>query len=67
MLIISKTQDLDESYSRLRLQLSNESTDNLQILLDAYSLIGESFFETTVKAIKDEIDFRSTSLGKELF
>jgi hypothetical protein len=62
-----KTQDLDENYSRLRSQLSTESTEDLQIILDAYNLIGGRFFETSIKAIKDELEFRSTSLGKELF
>lgn len=67
MSITSKIQDLDESYSRLRLQLSKESTEDLQIILDAYGLIGEHFFKISIKAIKDELEFRSTSLGKELF
>ena len=62
-----KTQDSDENYSRLRSQLSTESTEDLQIILDAYNLIGGRFFETSIKAIKDELEFRSTSLGKELF
>lgn len=62
-----KTQDLDESYFRFRSQVSKESTEDLQLILDAYILIGVRFFDISIRAIKDELEFRSTSLGKELF
>jgi hypothetical protein len=62
-----KTQDLDESYFRFRSQLSKESTEDLQLILDAYILIGGHFFDISIRAIKDELEFRNTSLGKELF
>jgi len=63
----SKTQVLDENYSKFRNTLHNIETSDLEILLDAYIIIDLSIFEAQIKAIKDELEFRNTSLGKELF
>jgi hypothetical protein len=41
-------------------------TEDLEILLDAYTIMGIPLFEAQIKAIKDELEFRNTSLGKEL-
>lgn len=63
----SKIQALDESYSKFRKSLGDMETEDLEILLDAYTiLMGISLFEAQIKAIKDELEFRNTSLGREL-
>jgi hypothetical protein len=62
----SKTQALDESYSNFRKSLGDMETEDLEILLDAYTIMGIPLFEAQIKAIKDELEFRNTSLGKEL-
>ena len=41
-------------------------TEDLEILLDAYTIMGIPLFEAQINAIKDELEFRNTSLGKEL-
>lgn len=62
----SKTQALDESYSNFRKNLGDIETSDLEILLDAYTVMGMPLFEAQIKAIKDELEFRNTSLGREL-
>lgn len=58
---------MDENYSSFRNTLHNIKTSDLEFLLDTYTVIGMSLFEAQIKAIKDELEFRNTSLGKELF
>lgn len=62
----SKIQALDENYSNFRMNLFSIETDDLEILLDAYAMMGHHLFELQIKAIKDELEFRNTSLGREL-
>lgn len=62
----SKTQALDESYSNFRKSLVDMETENLEILLDAYTTISIPLFGLQIEAIKDELEFRNTSLGREL-
>lgn len=62
----SKTQALDESYSNFRKSLGDMETENLEILLDAYTTISIPLFGLQIEAIKDELEFRNTSLGREL-
>lgn len=62
----SKTQILDESYSKYRIVLNSLKTDELELLIDAYTMMNISLFKMQIKAIKDELEFRNTSLGKEL-
>lgn len=62
----SKTQALDENYSKFRNTLYNIETSDLEVLLDAYITMELSIFESQIKAIKDELEFRNTSLGREL-
>lgn len=62
----SKTQALDESYSSFRKNLNNIETYDLEVLLDAYTMMGLPLFKTQIEAIKDELEFRNTSLGREL-
>jgi hypothetical protein len=62
----SKTRVLDESYSNFRKSLGDMETEDLEILLDAYTIMGIPLFEAQINAIKDELEFRNTSLGKEL-
>lgn len=62
----SKTQALDENYSKFRNTLYNIKTSDLEVLLDAYITMELSIFESQIKAIKDELEFRNTSLGREL-
>ena len=62
----SKTRVLDESYFNFRKSLGDMETEDLEILLDAYTIMGIPLFESQIKAIKDELEFRNTSLGKEL-
>ena len=66
MYISSKTQVLDESYSNFRMNLFRIKTEDLEILMDAYTTMSLPIFETQLRAIKDELEFRNTSLGKEL-
>lgn len=62
-----KTQDSDESYFKYRSLIVDQTTEELEILIDAYSMIDPVYFKTPIKAIKDELSFRDTSLGKELY
>lgn len=41
-------------------------TDELEVLLDWYGICGETLFKDQIEVIKNELDFRKTSLGKEL-
>lgn len=41
-------------------------TGDLEVLLDWYNLCGEELFKDQIDAIKGELEFRKTSLGKEL-
>lgn len=62
----SKTLDLEENYSKLRESLFPIETKDLQLLLDWYILYDDEIFDLQMRAIKDELAFRNTSLGKEL-
>ncbi len=61
----SKTQVLEKSYSNFRRQLRIFSTSDLEVLLDAYREFGP-LDSMQIKAIMDELTFRSTPLGQEL-
>lgn len=61
-----KTQDLEKSYSNYRSALSALETPDLELLLEWYLLYEDEQFKPQIKAIRDELAFRNTSLGKEL-
>lgn len=42
-------------------------TVDLELLLDWYTLYSDKSFEEHKRIIRDELEFRSTPLGKELF
>ncbi len=63
---ISKTPDWESSYSKLRKTLMIFEIEELEFLHDTYIMMNPSFFEMQIKAIKDELELRKTSLGKEL-
>lgn len=64
-----KIQDLVENssdYQEFRKALVAFKNDDLESLLDWYSLYDNGMFEQQRKAIIDELYFRTSSLGKEL-
>lgn len=66
MFTISKTPDLASNYSSVRKTAASFKTDELEALLDACAIMDPIYFELHIKAIKDELELRKTSLGKEL-
>jgi hypothetical protein len=62
----SKTQDWGNNYSEMRKVLRGFKTEELEALSDAYAVMGATMFKMQIKAIKDELELRKTSLGKEL-
>lgn len=62
----SKTPDWESSYSKIRKQLHTFDICELEALQDAYTMMDFDFYELQIKAIKDELELRKTSLGKEL-
>lgn len=65
-----KIQDLvknSSDYQEFRKALLTFKNDDLELLLDWYALYEDDLFEQQIKAIKDELHFRRSSLGKELF
>ncbi len=62
----SKTQDWGNNYSEMRRVLQGFKTEELETLSDAYAVMGATLFKMQIKAIKDELELRKTSLGKEL-
>lgn len=62
----SKTPDWANSYSEMRKVLMRFKTDELETLQDAYTIMDPDMFKLQIKAIKDELELRKTSLGKEL-
>ena len=62
----SKTPDWESSYSEMRKVLHGFKTEELEALSDAYAVMGATLFKMQIKAIKDELELRKTSLGKEL-
>jgi hypothetical protein len=61
-----KIQDWEKSYSEMRKMFCDFKTDELETLSDTYAVMGASMFKLQIKAIKDELELRKTSLGKEL-
>ena len=61
-----KIQDWEKSYSEMRKMFCDFKTDELETLSDAYVVMAASMFKLQIKAIKDELELRKTSLGKEL-
>ena len=41
-------------------------TSDLEVLLDWYELCGKELFKDQIDVIRGELEFRKTSLGKEL-
>ena len=66
MFSISKTPDWESSYSKLRKRLHCFDICELEALQDVYAMMDPIYFELQIKAIKDELQLRKTSLGKEL-
>jgi len=64
--ITLKIQDWEKSYSEMRKMFCAFKTDELEFLSDTYVVMGTTLFELQIKAIKDELELRKTSLGKEL-
>jgi hypothetical protein len=67
---ILKIPDLvknSSDYSEFRRALSAFKIDDLELLLDWYRLYEDDLFEQQIKAITDELLFRRSSLGRELF
>ncbi len=62
----SKTPDWVNNYSEMRKIIIRFKTDELETLQDAYTVMGPDMFKVQIKAIKDELELRKTSLGKEL-
>lgn len=62
----SKTQDWGNNYSEMRKGLMRFKTYELETLQDAYTIMDPDMFKLQIKAIKDELELRKTSLGKEL-
>ena len=62
----SKTPGLEKNYSEYRKAISELETPDLKLLLEWCSLYEGSIFKKEIKAIKEELDFRNTSLGREL-
>lgn len=61
-----KIADWEKSYSKYRIAIMRLNTPELRVLLEWYQL-ADSGFEFQIQALKDEIEFRGSSLGKELF
>ena len=70
MSFTSKIPDWESNYSNFRKRIITFKMDELEVLLevlqDAYIMMDPSYFELQIKAIKDELELRKTSLGKEL-
>ena len=66
MSFTSKIPDWENNYSKIRIMLKAFKTDELELLFDSYATMGYPIFELQIKAIKDELELRKTSLGKEL-
>lgn len=66
MFSTSKTPDLASNYSNVRKIAASFKTDELEALLDVCTIMDPIYFELQIKAIKDELELRKTSLGKEL-
>jgi hypothetical protein len=66
MSFTSKIPDWESSYSKMRKRITTFKMDELEVLQDAYIMMDPSYFELQIKAIKDELEFRKSSLGKEL-
>ena len=66
MSFTSKIPDWASSYSNVRKQLYSFEICELEVLQDAYVMMDPNYFELQIKAIKDELEFRKSSLGKEL-
>lgn len=67
---ILKIPDLEKNYfnyADFRKALKDFKIDDIELLLDWYSMYQDEVFKDQIKAIKDELDFRRSSLGKELF
>lgn len=60
-----KTQDWEKSYSKYRKALYNISIPDLEILLEWY-MLADSGFSFQIQALRDELEFRNSSLGGEL-
>lgn len=65
-----KTQDLDMNSFNAELyrkQIINMKTHELEIIVDAYTLISPGEFKQQIELITAELEFRETPLGKELY
>lgn len=62
-----KTLVLEKNSSKYTDGLKKLKTDELELLLDWYRLYDPPKFREEIDAIKAELAFRSTALGKELY
>jgi hypothetical protein len=63
----SKTLDWEENSSKYIDGLKKLKNDELELLLDWYRLYDPPQFRNEINAIKEELHFRNSSLGKELY
>lgn len=61
-----KIQASEKNYSEYRKALSALETDDLKLLLEWCTLYKDPTFKYEIKAINEELEFRNSSLGKEL-
>lgn len=61
-----KTPDWASNYSKVRKVTASFKTEELEVLQDTCAILEPSDFELQIKAIKDELELRKTSLGREL-
>jgi len=61
-----KILDWEESYFKYRKILCCFNTSDLRALLEGY-LLADSGFDLQIQAIRDELEFRNSPLGKELW
>lgn len=66
MFTTSKTQDWEKSYSKFRKAIIDIETAELEFLLDVYGMMNPLIYKIEIRAISDELEFRNSSLGKEL-
>ena len=62
----SKTPGWESNYSNFRKKLVRIKTEELETSRDVYIMMDPTYFELQIRAIKDELELRKTSLGKEL-
>jgi hypothetical protein len=67
MSITSRIPDWEKNSSRYTEGLRKLKNDELELLMDWYRLYDPPQFRDEIEAIKEELAFRNTLLGKELY